>query len=210
MDYYNSTRLDILPTELILKILSTLSGSDLLSIASSCRWLNSMVFGNPTLWKLRLQNKWPQWVTILTNSTNELEIFEGLRYGLEYKWMYLFKVLKSYKTNLNAKRRIVHEILEWKRKQEKLEQDDSDYAYLQQLRLEIKEPLTEMFSKWTVFVLPNVNSVYCGARFRLDIEISESYPFKPPVIKFMNEIYHPNWNSTSNIYLPVLHDQWSP
>ncbi len=36
-----------------------------------------------------------------------------------------------------------------------------------------------------------------------------TYPFKPPKVKFLSPIYHPNISGT-NICVDVLDDQWSP
>lgn len=50
---------------------------------------------------------------------------------------------------------------------------------------------------------------YAGSTFVLDIQVPDSYPFKPPVCKFVTRIWHPNISSqTGTICLDILKDNW--
>mmetsp|Transcript_26688 Transcript_26688/g.32401 ORF Transcript_26688/g.32401 Transcript_26688/m.32401 type:complete len:192 (+) Transcript_26688:368-943(+) len=52
---------------------------------------------------------------------------------------------------------------------------------------------------------------YEGGVFKIDIEVTPSYPFEPPKMRFITKVWHPNVSSQNGaICLDVLKDQWSP
>ena len=60
------------------------------------------------------------------------------------------------------------------------------------------------------FLRPNAGSPYSGGVFFLDIQFPVDYPFKPPKVTFRTRIYHCNVNSSGQICLDILKEQWSP
>ena len=63
---------------------------------------------------------------------------------------------------------------------------------------------------WQATILGPEGSPYVGGIFYLRIEFPHDYPFKPPKVSFITKIYHCNINSSGNICLDILKDQWSP
>lgn len=46
--------------------------------------------------------------------------------------------------------------------------------------------------------------------FYLDILIPMDYPFRPPKIRFITPIFHPNIDESGCIFVTMLQDEWSP
>ncbi|KAI0980674.1 hypothetical protein GJ496_008853 [Pomphorhynchus laevis] len=71
-------------------------------------------------------------------------------------------------------------------------------------------PVNDNMFKWKATIIGPNDSPYAGGIFLLDIEFPRDYPFKPPRVMFSTKIYHPNINSSGNICLDILQNQWSP
>ena len=46
--------------------------------------------------------------------------------------------------------------------------------------------------------------------FRLVMHFEEQYPNKPPSVKFISEMFHPNVYATGELCLDILQNRWSP
>jgi ubiquitin-conjugating enzyme E2 D/E len=64
--------------------------------------------------------------------------------------------------------------------------------------------------RWEGMILGPADSPYAGGVFKLKIQFSTDYPFKPPVVTFTTKIYHPNINAAGVICLDTLKQNWSP
>ena len=63
---------------------------------------------------------------------------------------------------------------------------------------------------WRGRICPPKGSNYHGGTFYLDIKFPTDYPFKPPRVRFLTRIYHPNINTNGTICLDILNEKWSP
>ena len=63
---------------------------------------------------------------------------------------------------------------------------------------------------WSATIIGPDKTPYENGIFKLDIVFPDNYPFKPPKVKFINKIFHPNINNFGNICLDVLNQSWSP
>ena len=63
---------------------------------------------------------------------------------------------------------------------------------------------------WHGVIFGPVSSPYEDGLFALDLRFPDDFPFKPPRVRFLTPVYHPNINSQGAISLDILKDQWSP
>ncbi|CAL1273804.1 unnamed protein product [Larinioides sclopetarius] len=64
--------------------------------------------------------------------------------------------------------------------------------------------------RWQAIIMGPKNSPYEGGVFSLDMHFPKNYPMKPPKVKFTTKVYHPNIDSSGNICLDILLNNWSP
>jgi ubiquitin-conjugating enzyme E2 D/E len=74
---------------------------------------------------------------------------------------------------------------------------------------EPEDPNKDMMH-WIGWIEGPEDSPYAGGKFHLTLTFPSDYPFKPPTIKFLTPIYHPNISTEGEICLDILHSQWSP
>ncbi|UYV81716.1 UBE2B [Cordylochernes scorpioides] len=46
--------------------------------------------------------------------------------------------------------------------------------------------------------------------FKLTLEFTEEYPNKPPTVRFISKMFHPNVYADGSICLDILQNRWSP
>ena len=64
--------------------------------------------------------------------------------------------------------------------------------------------------EWDATIIGPGLSPYAGGIFKLSIIFPETYPFKPPKIRFLTKIYHCNIDPKGNICADILKNNWSP
>lgn len=63
---------------------------------------------------------------------------------------------------------------------------------------------------WQGVILGPDDTPWEGGIFKLLLEFTEDYPNKPPSVKFLTKIFHPNVYNDGKICLDILQSQWSP
>ena len=71
-------------------------------------------------------------------------------------------------------------------------------------------PISDNLYIWEATIIGPSDSPYAGGIFRLNINFTDKYPFKPPRVKFITRIFHPNINYNGSICLDILNINWSP
>ena len=63
---------------------------------------------------------------------------------------------------------------------------------------------------WNAVIFGPDDTPWDGGTFRLTITLSEDYPNKAPVVRFVSRMFHPNIYNDGAICLDILQNQWSP
>lgn len=67
---------------------------------------------------------------------------------------------------------------------------------------------------WTGLIYGPKDSPYENGNYKIDIVIPDTYPNKPPIIKFLTKIFHPNISLTGQVCLNILRSppngDWKP
>jgi len=71
-------------------------------------------------------------------------------------------------------------------------------------------PSKDDITQWRALMEGPDGSPFEGGTFVLHISVPETYPFKPPRVKFETPVYHCNINSNGGICLDIFYNCWSP
>lgn len=104
----------------------------------------------------------------------------------------------------NSSKRIMKELRDIKEATQARRKDGDDLVML-------VDPVDESdIYTWRGKICPPKGSNYHGGSFYLDIKFPTDYPFKPPRVRFLTRIFHPNINTNGTICLDILSEKWSP
>jgi ubiquitin-conjugating enzyme E2 A len=71
-------------------------------------------------------------------------------------------------------------------------------------------PLNDNIMVWNAVIFGPDDTPWEGGTFKLTITFTEEYPNKPPKVKFITKMFHPNIYNDGQICLDILQNQWSP
>ncbi|KAI9148088.1 Ubiquitin-conjugating enzyme [Paramyrothecium foliicola] len=74
-------------------------------------------------------------------------------------------------------------------------------------------PSNASIHTWHITLTPDASSPYSPGRYGIILTLPTDYPFKPPIVKFVTRLYHPNVSNDSlgGICLALLKpDVWKP
>jgi len=71
-------------------------------------------------------------------------------------------------------------------------------------------PLDNNVMAWQAVIFGPDDTAWEGGCFKLLLEFTEDYPNKPPAVRFLSKIFHPNVYADGKICLDILQNQWSP
>eukprot|EP00939_MAST-03C_sp_MAST-3C-sp1_P002629 g2629.t1 len=63
---------------------------------------------------------------------------------------------------------------------------------------------------WEASVFGPEGTPWEGGVFSLSLVFPESYPSKPPFVRFTSEVFHPNVYADGTLCLDIIQDSWSP
>ena len=64
--------------------------------------------------------------------------------------------------------------------------------------------------KWNVVFFGMQDSPYENGVFKLVLTFCHEYPFKPPQVKFLSKMFHPNVSPDGNVCQEIFQKNWSP
>ncbi|KCV69278.1 ubiquitin-conjugating enzyme E2 A [Fonticula alba] len=71
-------------------------------------------------------------------------------------------------------------------------------------------PGEENIMLWNAVILGPESTPFEDGTFKLSMQFSEDYPNKPPVVKFVSQMFHPNVYADGHLCLDILQNRWSP
>lgn len=70
--------------------------------------------------------------------------------------------------------------------------------------------LTHMAIRRNAVIIGPADTPFEDGTFRLVMQFEEQYPNKPPQVKFISQMFHPNVYATGELCLDILQNRWSP
>jgi len=71
-------------------------------------------------------------------------------------------------------------------------------------------PISENVMTWNAVIIGPADTPFEDGTFKLVMQFDENYPNKPPQVKFISKMFHPNVYASGDLCLDILQNRWSP
>uniref|UniRef100_A0A060SVX7 Ubiquitin-conjugating enzyme E2 2 n=1 Tax=Blastobotrys adeninivorans TaxID=409370 RepID=A0A060SVX7_BLAAD len=71
-------------------------------------------------------------------------------------------------------------------------------------------PAADNVMVWNAVIIGPADTPFEDGTFRLVLQFDEQYPNKPPSVRFLSEMFHPNVYASGELCLDILQNRWSP
>uniref|UniRef100_A0A1B0D1A4 E2 ubiquitin-conjugating enzyme n=1 Tax=Phlebotomus papatasi TaxID=29031 RepID=A0A1B0D1A4_PHLPP len=194
----NTSRIELFPVEVLLKIFSYLDDISLWNASEVCEQWRRIIqtHTSQTMWKKYTRERWPLFQQIASIG-NWFDMYSALMASCFCRTC-LFQM--SLKTPLRG----LVDLIKMKRLR-------SEITCLRTGSAEGIDavPLDNQLSHWQGSILGPPGSPYEGGKFFLYIVIPQSYPMSPPTVRFLTKIVHPNVSRHGDVGIDIIQHNWS-
>jgi len=71
-------------------------------------------------------------------------------------------------------------------------------------------PCPDNVMSWNAVIFGPAETPFEDGTFKLALEFSNEYPNKPPQVRFVTKMFHPNVYANGELCLDILQNRWSP
>ncbi|KAJ2851827.1 Ubiquitin-conjugating enzyme E2 2 [Coemansia brasiliensis] len=71
-------------------------------------------------------------------------------------------------------------------------------------------PCSDNIMVWNAVIFGPADTPFEDGTFKLSLTFEESYPNKPPSVRFISKMFHPNVYNNGELCLDILQNRWSP
>ncbi|KAJ3423701.1 aminoacyltransferase [Anaeramoeba flamelloides] len=101
-------------------------------------------------------------------------------------------------------KRLITEVREIQKEQKKQKENNETPNFL-------LKPESSNIYRWKAIIAGPEETPFYHKYYRVDIRCPETYPMKPPTVRFVTPIFHPNIHfKTGEVCLDILKTDWSP
>ena len=102
----------------------------------------------------------------------------------------------------DARRRLIRDFRELQKSVKEAEDKGEELGYA-------ASPDPDNIFVWNAVVFGPEDTPWEDGVFKLTMTFPDEYPHKPPLVKFVTSVFHPNVYKNGNICLDILQNQWT-